>query len=358
MLLLGDARQVHLSRWGEYFAARGYDVLAASLEPTPLVPTRCIHIGVPGFLPDALRYPLACGALQRIVGQFRPDVVSAHFVPNYGMMAALAYHRPWVLSAWGSDIMSVPEKSSFHRWRTQFVLDRAPWVTSDARVLTEKIESFGVPADRILTFPYGVDTDVFTPGVAPPQPGPLILSNRKLESLYRIDVAIDAFAAVHEALPDAALTIAGDGGEKRRLLAHANTSTGVSRIRFIGGVTHDRMPALLEAHHIFVSTSPADTTSVSLLEAMAVGLFPIVTDIPANREWIIDGENGRLVPPGEATRLAVAIIDAWRNPELRERAREHNARIIATRGRWVESMQPVHDLFDRLCAHGAGAARA
>jgi glycosyltransferase involved in cell wall biosynthesis len=360
MLLLGDARQVHLKRWGEYFGARGYEVLAVSLEPTASFPTRLIHVPVPEFLPDALRYPLACVALRRIMRAFQPDVVSAHFVPNYGMMAALAHRGPWVLSAWGSDIMSVPEKSAFHRWRTQFVLDRAPWVTSDARVLTEKIESFGVPADHILTFPYGVDTGLFAAGAPPAQPGPLILSNRKLEGLYRIDVAIDAFAAVREALPDAALTIAGDGAEKARLIARADSSTGVSRIRFIGGVTHDLMPALLREHHVYISTSPADTTSVSLLEAMAVGLFPIVTDIPANREWIVDGENGRLVPPGGATKLAVAIIDAWRNSELRERARAHNARIIATRGRWVESMQPVHDLFDRLSARTgrAQAARA
>jgi glycosyltransferase involved in cell wall biosynthesis len=350
MLLLGDARQVHLRRWGEYFAGHGYDVLAVSLEPADAFPTRFIHVPVPGFLPDALRYPLGCLALRRIVGEFRPDVVSAHFVPNYGLMAALAFRGPWVLSAWGSDIMSVPEKSAFHRWRTRFVLDRAPWVTSDAQVLTEKIHCFGVPVDHILTFPYGVDTGLFSPGAPPAQPGPLILSNRKLETLYRIDVVIDAFSAVREALPDAALTVAGDGAEKVKLVQRADSSMGVARIRFIGDVTHDRMPALLREHHIYVSTSPADTTSVSLLEAMAVGLFPIVTDIPANREWITDGENGRLVPPGEATRLAVAIIDAWRDSDLRQRAREHNARIIAARGRWVESMRPVHELFDRLCA--------
>lgn len=349
MLLLGDARQVHLKRWGEYFTAHGYDVLTVSLERTSAFYARLHLISVPEFLPDAVRYPLGCIALRRIMHAFRPDVVSAHFVPNYGLMAALACPVPWVLSAWGSDIMSVPERSAFHRWRTKFVLDRAPWVTSDAQVLTEKIQSLGFPADHILTFPYGVDTDVFTPGAPPAQPGPLIVSNRKLESLYRIDVVIDAFSAVREALPDGALTIAGDGAQRERLVARANTSTGVSRIRFVGDVTHDRMPALLREHHIYVSTSPADTTSVSLLEAMAVGLFPIVTDIPANREWITDGENGRLVPAGEATKLAVAVIDAWRDGDLRERARQQNARIIAERGRWAQSMQPVSELFDRLC---------
>jgi len=350
MLLLGDARQVHLRRWGAFFSAHGYDVLTVSLEHAVAFPTRFIHVTIPRLLPDAVRYPLACIRLNSIIRDFRPGVVSAHFVPNYGMMAALAFRGPWVLSAWGSDIMSVPEKSSFHRWRTRFVLDRAPWVTSDAHVLTEKIRSLGFPADHILTFPYGVDTDAFAPGQPPSQPGPLILSNRKLEALYRVDVVIDALSAVREALPDSILTVAGDGSEKTRLVERAGTSAGAARIRFIGDVAHERMPALLREHHIYVSTSPADTTSVSLLEAMAVGLFPVVTDIPANREWITEGENGRLVPPGEATKLAVAIIDAWRDAGLRERARERNARIISTRGRWAESMQPVYELFERLCA--------
>jgi glycosyltransferase involved in cell wall biosynthesis len=272
-------------------------------------------------------------------------------------MAVLAGARPWVLSTWGSDIMSVPDRSGFHRWRTRYVLDRAPWVTSDATVLTEKIRSFGVPGEHILTFPYGVDTDVFAPAAPPSGPGPLIVSNRKLEPLYRIDVVIDAFAAVREALPDAALTIGGSGSEHDRLMRRADSGTATARIRFVGEVSHPHMPALLREHHLYVSSSPADTTSVSLLEAMAVGLFPVVTDIPANREWIVDGENGRLVPPGEATRLAIALIDAWRDTDLRERARVRNADIIRTRGRWDESMRPVYDLFEKLTLQSDRSSR-
>ena len=113
------------------------------------------------------------------------------------------------------------------------------------------------------------------------------------------------------------------------------------------------MPALLREHHVYVSTSPHDTTSVSLLEAMACGLFPVVTDIPANREWIVDGENGRLVPAGQATRLAVTLIDSWRDSGLRERARRHNLELIASRGRWEDSMRPACDLFDALAKRTA-----
>jgi glycosyltransferase involved in cell wall biosynthesis len=352
MLLLGDARQVHLRRWADYFAGRGYDVLALSLEPGDDFPTPFRRIRVAHWIPDALRYPIAAASVRRIAARFRPDVVSAHFVPNYGVIAALVFRRPWVLSTWGSDVMTDPDKSAFHRWRVGLVLRRAAYVTSDAQVLTERIRSFGVPEDRILTFPYGVDVRLFHPAPAAPPTGPRVLTNRKLEPVYCVECAIDAFAAVREALPDATLTVAGEGSLRAALARRAERSPAAAAITFVGSVDHARMPALLRAHHVFVSTSRSDTTSVSLLEAMACGLFPVVTDIPANREWVRDGEGGRLTPPGEATRLAVAIIDSWRDAELRERARGINLDAIGRRARWEETMRPAADLFDALASGG------
>ena len=347
MLLLGDARQVHLRRWALYFSRYGYDVLAVSLESGEDFPTAFRRIHVSETLPDAVRYPLASLAVRRIARDFRPDVVSAHFVPNYGLIAALVSDRPWVLSTWGSDIMTDPQKSAFHRRRVAFVLSRAAWVTSDADVMTERIRAFGVPAQRILTFPYGVDTGAFRPASAPTS-GPRIVTNRKLEPVYSVETVIDAFAAVREALPDAVLTVGGDGSRASALRAQAERSPAAAAITFVGNVEHARMPSLLQSHHVYVSAAKSDTTSVSLLEAMACGLFPVVTDIPANREWLSDGVNGRLVPPGEATRLAVAIIDSWRDAELRERAAGTNLRIIAERARWEDTMGPVKALFDEI----------
>ena len=347
MLLLGDARQVHLRRWALYFSGYGYDVLTVSLENGDGFPTAFHRIQVSEVLPDAVRYPLASVMVRRIAHQFRPDVVSAHFVPNYGLIAALVSPRPWVLSTWGSDVMTDPQKSEFHRRRVGFVMARAAWITSDAEVMSERIRAFGVPAGRILTFPYGVDTATFRPATVPAS-GPRIVTNRKLEPVYSVETVVDAFAAVREALPDAALTIAGEGSRAAALRAQASHSTAATAITFVGNVEHARMPALLQAHHVYVSAARSDTTSVSLLEAMACGLFPVVTDIPANREWITDGVNGRLVPPGEATKFAVAIIDSWRDTELRERAAGTNLRIIAERARWDDAMRPVKALFDEM----------
>jgi glycosyltransferase involved in cell wall biosynthesis len=264
------------------------------------------------------------------------------------VIAAMINREPWVLSAWGSDIMTDPEKSPFHKMRTKYALRRATYVTSDATIMTKKIVALGVPEDRVLTFPYGVDMELFRPRTDALGPGPRILSNRKLEHVYSVSTVIDAFPAVREVFHDAILTVAGDGELRAVLADRANRSIGGKAIMFVGGVDHERMPTLLRDHHIYVSTSLSDTTSVSLLEAMASGLFPVVSDIPANREWITPGVNGLLVPVQQPMQLAITLISAWRDQELRENAVRANLQLVREKAEWRSTMKAIHGLFDQL----------
>jgi glycosyltransferase involved in cell wall biosynthesis len=348
LLLMGDARQVHLKRWAVYFTEAGYDVLSLSLEHTDRYPGEIRFIRMPPFLPRALQYTMSVPSVRNLVHRFAPHIVNAHFVPNYGWIASLVARRPWVLSTWGSDIMTDPEKSPFHRMRTVFVLKRATRVTSDAQLMTDKIVSMGVPEERVLTFPYGVDRTRFFPRSDSLEGGPHILSNRKLEPVYSVSTVVDAFPAIREVFHQATLTVAGDGSMRAELAARADRSIGRRAIVFVGNVDHDRMPALLRDHHMYVSTSLSDTTSVSLLEAMACGLFPIVSDIPANREWIEDGVNGCLVPVQQPMKLAMTIIEAWKDAPMRDAAVRRNVELVREKAEWRTNMQVVLDLFDGL----------
>ena len=350
LLLMGDARQVHLKRWAAYFDESGFEVLSFSLERTDYYPGTIRYIRMPSFVPRFARYLLCVPAVKDLIHQFKPHVVNAHFAPNYGMIAAVAGRKPWVLSTWGSDIMTDPLKSPFHRMRTRFVLRRADYVTSDARVMTDEIQSMGIPAERVLTFPYGVDLERFKPRDDPLEGGPRILSNRKLAPVYGVSTLIDAFPAVREAFHQAALTVAGDGELRTELLTRAERSIARRAIVFVGDVDHHRMPALLHDHHIYVSMSLSDTTSVSLLEAMACGLFPVVSDIPANREWIEDGVNGRLVPVQQPMKLAMTLIEVWKDGAFRDGAIRANLALVRDKAEWHANMRGVRDLFERLAA--------
>ncbi len=349
--LLGDARQVHVHRWSKFLADAGHDVLTLSLQPVDQIAGARRRIRIPEILPDFLRYPLSVPKIRSILDQFRPHVVSAHFLPNYGVIAALLGRRPWVLSTWGSDIMILPEKSRFQLMRTRFVIRRASYITSDAEVMTRRLLELGASKERVVTFPFGVDRSAFFPApTGPPGGGVRIVCNRKMEALYNVGKVIDAFVEVEKALPGARLTLAGSGSERPALERRARESGSASAIAFVGDVPHMRMPDLLRENDIFVSVALSDTTSVSLLEAMACGLFPVVSDLPANHEWLDDGVNGLVVPPRDVASLARAIKRAATDPGLRQSAAKKNADLIETRADWHRNMSVVDSLFRRLAS--------
>jgi glycosyltransferase involved in cell wall biosynthesis len=98
---------------------------------------------------------------------------------------------------------------------------------------------------------------------------------------------------------------------------------------------------LLRGADIYVSTSRSDSTSVSLLEAMASGAFPVVTDIPGNRVWIAHSENGLLFPAGDSDALASCIRRAVKDTQLRLRAATVNRRRVLADAVWEDNMLAI-----------------
>ena len=108
------------------------------------------------------------------------------------------------------------------------------------------------------------------------------------------------------------------------------------------------MPSFLSEADIYVSTSLHDGTSVSLLEAMAAGVFPIVTDIPANREWITDGENGFLIPKDRETLLASRIIDAIHDKPLLEESQRKNRLAVEEKAFWPRNIRRIKEIYSEV----------
>jgi len=79
---------------------------------------------------------------------------------------------------------------------------------------------------------------------------------------------------------------------------------------------------------------------------MGSGTFPIVTDIPANREWIIDGENGFLVPLNEERFLAEKILEAIRNRELLSESLKINESIVEERALWPVCIEKIKEIYE------------
>ena len=114
--------------------------------------------------------------------------------------------------------------------------------------------------------------------------------------------------------------MAGDGILAEALRENAKEMGLAGIVEFTGELDQPDLAGLLRSADIYVSSSRSDSTSVSLLEAMACGAFPVVTSIPGNLEWITDGRNGLTFPPGDPAALATCLQKALADNELRSNA--------------------------------------
>jgi glycosyltransferase involved in cell wall biosynthesis len=131
------------------------------------------------------------------------------------------------------------------------------------------------------------------------------------------------FALTARSSPDAMLVLVGDGPQRAELEALAGQlQLGPDRIRFIGRVNSTEVPFWLRSSDVFALTSPSEGFSCALLEAMAVGLASVVSDIPANRQLIDPGIHGLTVPFGDESSIGEALLQLSSDPTARKRMGE------------------------------------
>jgi len=226
--------------------------------------------------------------IKKIIKSINPEYLNGHYLSSYGILSALCKdsvaEMKLIQSTWGSDILLTPFKTPLHNWVARYALNKADYITSDSYYVSDTIKKL-TKIKEILTFAFGFETieQSFRPKES------MIFSNRALKDLYNIDKLLHWFSKQDSSF---ILIIANDG-PKRKSLEELSRSLGISdRVLFKGFLSSLEQKEYYQRAKYFISIPDSDATSVSLLEAMQYGTIPIVSNIPANREWILDGING------------------------------------------------------------------
>jgi glycosyltransferase involved in cell wall biosynthesis len=137
-------------------------------------------------------------------------------------------------------------------------------------------------------------------------------------------------------------TVAGDGPERAFLQAAMKNPAPAQTVSFPGKVQYDDVPRVLSEHNLFLLASDYEGLPLSLLEAMARGLVPVVSELPSGVCEVVDSTTGKLVPPENVPGYAEAIIWLHSHREemkrLSQNAREavrHNFSVAAMTDRWL-----------------------
>ena len=320
LVLWGDGESPHLVKWARALDPRVELFVASSRGLAPaldaLVPAeRRLVLGHDTtFAGGNAALLKALPRFARWLREVDADWVNAHYLSSHGTLAWLArklgVRARLAASAWGSDILVAPERSRAMRWVTQRVLRDAAISTSDSAWMAERMRALG--ARDVMTFPFGLDA--LPPAPADKQPR-LFFANRGLEEIYDPARVLALFASVAARWPDARLVVANDGSMRAALERQAAELGLAERVDFVGRLDAATQAGWYARARWYLSVPRSDSVSVSVLEAMAHGCIPLLSDLPANRELVRDGANGLIVAAGR-DELPAAPLDA-----LAERAR-------------------------------------
>ena len=345
-----------------------YETCVVTFNPNPIeipkgtpiirIPDVVPPIGLHGFdtILKHILTPTRAAAFKKCMSKLNPDVIIGCWATTYGVYAAFSNRHPFVLFVWGSDVLVFPKFAVF-RALAEYALEKADVVVVDCDFQKQAVERLGCQSDKILVFPWYDPSNFATQKVDQKSKARgelgfseddlVIISTRRHNPIYGVSYLIEAIPLILGREPRAKFLILGEGQLTPEFRKRTKKQVEEGIVKFLGNVPHADMAKYLHISDIYISTSLSDGTSASLLEAMTCSLPPVVTDIPANKEWILDGWNGFLIPPRNVSNLAEKVVWMAEKEEARQEIGNNALETIRTKVNWRRNMKTLNDTITR-----------
>jgi glycosyltransferase involved in cell wall biosynthesis len=367
---LSSILNIHDYRFLSALTQRNYDVHLVSYVANGQVSP------IPGFIKDIKgltiihkRMALTAGHgslfslvvldFRRLLKRLKPDILHTGWVTKDGFLGAVSGFHPVLLMPYGSDILIEPYKSLLRRLIVKYTINKADMITCDCETVKDAIiEMTGFAPNKMVLFPWGIELEKFYPDRAKSirvrerlawVNNKILIMNRSFESVYGIQYFIEALPKIVSKEPTTRVLLIGSGSLDEPLRALVADRKLETVVNFVGRVPSDEMPEYLNAADVYVSTSLSDGTSSSLLEAMACALPVVVTQIPANEEWVIEGRNGLFVSPKDSAEVSKQVLSLLGENSLRQEMGSNNLAVARSKADWNKNVNKLEGIYKRLC---------
>ncbi len=295
-------------------------------------------------------YSLSLSAkMAEVAEAYDLDVLHAHYAMPHAACAYLAKKMlrrrriKTVATLHGTDITLVGQAPSFYAV-TKFSIEESDCVTSVSGWLEEETRRIFRTGRPIHVIPNFVDTGTFRPRPAgrrcqyAADNEKIILHISNFRAVKNLPAVVRAFHGVAERLP-ARLLLVGDGPERlstERLVGELGLA---GRVAFLGN--QEYIEDIFPLADAFLLPSLHESFGLTVLEAMAVGVPVVATNVGGTREVVVDGESGFLREPHDVPGMVEILVRLLREPELAASVRENARRRVNERFR-IEHVLPEY----------------
>lgn len=363
ILFLSNAASIHTVRWVNALSERGHEVhLVYKFDDEPkenkinesVSQHRLQYSGTKGYFLNAIQ-------LKNLMKEINPDVVNAHYASGYGTLARLAKLKPLVLSVWGADVYDFPYQN---RLKMRIVVDNLKYanqIASTSNSMARQVKKLlNSDTQNIEITPFGIDIEKFSPIDGDNGCESITIGIIKaLAPKYGIDDFIEAIKILidnlykkgeYEKAEKIIAKIYGDGKQKNELQNLINKLKLENVVSLEGRIPNTEVPLALSDFDIFCATSVLDSESfgVALVEAMAMKLPVVATDVSGFKEVVDHEKTGIIVENKNPEKIANALEKLIFNRELRREFGENGRKKVEELYDWKENVDSMLELYKSL----------
>lgn len=288
--------------------------------------------------------PDRTASLSRVIKRISPDLIHSMETQHSGYLVLECKERffsrepfpLWLHTNWGSDIYLFGRLDG-HREKVNKIMRQCDFYSCESRRDIELGHSFGYRGQHFDPFPNACGFNLKSAEALRNQ---MLTSSRKIIMVKgyqgwsgRALFSLSALAMVADKLNGyEVLVFSAAHNEEVKIAAQLLHLDHGVEIRILGdGISHQCMLEQFASARVYLGLNISDGISTSLLEAMAMGAFPIQSSTSTAAEWIVDGVSGFVVPPEDPGVVAQRLAEALDNDKLVDSAANLNWKTISER---------------------------
>jgi len=360
LLYITNPESIHARRWINAFANRGYDVHVLSPVPweedrvsthvLPLYP-----VGAKNLWSRSMRGMKNVSSARKTIRKLSPHITHLHglfTVAGPDLMFTVFRRNSLVVSTWGSDVVFPPgvREPLLSQAIKKFIFRQAAAVLATSEYQSLVTQQYCPKGLKVMTTPFGVDLKLFRrdEGIVKP-PGVVTLGFvKRLEENYGPHILIEAFELVERSHKNVRLLMLGEGSMRKALEERLKQMGLLDKVVFTGCLENHRVPEFLNRMDIFVMPTFSETFGVAAVEAQAMELPVVASDIEGVKEIVIHNRTGLLFQKGNSEALARCLIDLIENPEKRVSMGAEGRRIVSAQYDWERNVDQVEKIYLNL----------
>lgn len=364
--MLADPDSVHTEKWAKSLANKGIEIFIFGLtdyQEGKYEGYKNISVYSIGYdkqkyntyskdVSKALNYIKTISTLKRIIKEFSPTIMHAHFASSYGLIGALSGFKPFIISCWGYDIVSFPKKSFIHRCIMKYNFSKANKILTTSYYMKDEVALYS--DKNVEVTPFGIDIEKFKPCKVEGalfNPNDIVIGTVKaLEEVYGIEYLIKAFKSVRDENEELSLKLllVGGGPQENELKKLVKTLDIEDEVIFAGRVKHEEVINFHNMIDISVYLSNNESFGVAVIEASACGKPVVVSNVGGLPEVVRDGLTGYVVPKGDIASAVKAIQLLVKDANLRKIIGENGRKYVMQNYNWDGNVQAMINIYEAL----------